>query len=198
APGKFKEVYDRLAKDGDEVISIHLSGNLSGTVESARQAAGMSDAKVTIFDSKFIAHALAIQVREAVRLRDQGATVAEIIERLEEVRQNTKMFIFLDTLTNLVKGGRIGKGKALIGSLLNIKPIATLENGEYSPVAKVRSYKQVIKYIYNEFSRDLSNKTIKAVGITHADGMKTVGEPLKQLVESHGFNDVEVTFTSPI
>lgn len=196
--GVFKEIYDRLAKDGDEVISIHVSGNLSGTVETARQAANMSETKVNIIDSKFIALALAIQVREAVRLRDQGATSTKIIERLEEVRRNTRMLIFLDTLTNLLKGGRIGKGKAFIGSLLNIKPIAILENGEYSPVAKVRSYKQVIKFIYNEFLKDIKDKTVKYVGIAHADGMKNVGNPLKELVEASGYKNIEIKVTSPV
>lgn len=198
APGKFLELYEQLGKDGDEIISIHVAGKLSGTLESARQGAEMSSAQVRVFDSRFISSALAIQVREAVRLRDVGASVDEILKRLEVVRANTKMYVYLETLTNLVKGGRIGKGKALLGSLLDIKPIALLEDGEYLPVCKVRSYSQVVKFMYKEFIKHTKGKTVKAVSIAHAGGMKNVGAPLKELIEKSGFRQIEVTVTSPI
>lgn len=198
AAGTFAEVYEKLGKDGDEIISIHVSGKLSGTISSAHQGAQMANANVTVFDSEFIASALAIQVREAVRMRDAGATVHQIIKRLEEVRANTKMYIYLDTLIHLLKGGRIGKGKAFIGSLLHIKPIALLEDGEYTPVTKVRNYNQVIKYMYNEFLKNTAGKTVKAVCISHAGGMKNVGSPLKDKIESTGFYNIDVTCTSPI
>lgn len=198
APGKFKELYDELGKDGDQIISIHMTGSMSGTVDSARQAAEMSNSDVTVVDSRYIAIALAIQIREAIRMRDEGATVEQIVARLVEVRANTRLFVIVDTLENLVKGGRIGKGKAMIGSLLNIKPIASLDSGAYTPVSKARSYKQVIKYLFNEFKEDTAGKTVKAVGISHADGLDNLGYPLKELVESTGFKDVEIKFTSPI
>ncbi len=139
-----------------------------------------------------------IQIREAITLRNEGATVEQIIKRLEIVRANTKLFVYLDTLENLSKGGRIGKGRAMIGSLLNIKPIALLENGSYTPVSKVRSYKQVINYLFNQFKEDTAGKTVKAVGLSHANGMENVGNALKNQIESTGFTDVEVQFTSPI
>lgn len=198
APGKFKEVYDELGRNGDQIISIHMTGSMSGTVESARQAAQMSDSDVTVFDSRYIAVGLAIQIREAIKLRDAGATVEEIIARLDEVRKNTRLFVVVDQLDNLIKGGRIGKGAGMIGSLLNIKPIATLDDGSYTPIAKVRSHKQVVSYLFKQFQEDVEGKTVKAVGISHADGIATIGNPLIELVESTGFKDVEVKFTSPI
>lgn len=198
APGKFKELYDELGKNGDQIISIHMTGSMSGTVESARQAAEMTTSDVTVVDSRFIAIALAFQLREAIRLRDAGATVEEIIARLDVVRANTNLFVILDTLENMVKGGRIGKGKGMIGSLLNIKPIASLEGGEYSPVAKVRSHKQVVNYLFNQFQEDTAGKTVKGVGMSHADGMKTMGDSLSALIYETGFTDIEVAFTSPI
>lgn len=198
APGKFKELYDELGKNGDQIISIHMTGSMSGTVESARQAAEMTTSDVTVVDSRFIAIALAFQLREAIRLRDAGAKVEEIIARLDVVRANTNLFVILDTLENMVKGGRIGKGKGMIGSLLNIKPIASLEGGEYSPVAKVRSHKQVVNYLFNQFQEDTAGKTVKGVGMSHADGMKTMGDSLSALIYETGFTDIEVAFTSPI
>ncbi|MFF2176345.1 DegV family protein [Lysinibacillus sp. NPDC058147] len=198
APGKFKELYDELGKDGDQIISIHMTGSMSGTVESARQAAQMSDSDVTVIDSRFIAIGLAIQIREAIKMRDTGATVEEIVERLEKVRENTYLYVIVDTLENLIKGGRIGKGTGFIGSLLNIKVIANLEGGAYNPVSKVRSHKQVVNYLFKQFQADTAGKTVKSVGISHAEGLTTMGGPLKELIEGTGFNEVEIAFTSPI
>ncbi|MDV2583572.1 DegV family protein, partial [Alkalibacillus haloalkaliphilus] len=90
-------------------------------------------------------------VKEAAEMANKGKSLEEIKERLEAVRDHTKLYIMVDTLENLVKGGRIGKGKAFIGSLLNIKPIASLEGAEYSPVKKVRSYSQVVKFMAKQF-----------------------------------------------
>ncbi|KOY83524.1 DegV family protein [Lysinibacillus macroides] len=198
APGKFKELYDELGKDGDHILSIHMTGGMSGTVESARQAAQMTDAHVTVIDSRFIAIGLAIQLREAIKMRDAGATVEDIVARLDKVRANTHLYVIVDTLENLIKGGRIGKGTGFIGSLLNIKVIANLEGGVYNPVSKVRSHKQVVNYLFKQFQADTASKTVKTVGISHADGLATMGNPLKELVEGTGFQDVEIAFTSPI
>ena len=198
APGKFKELYDELGKNGDQIISIHMTGGMSGTVDSARQAAEMSTSDVTVIDSRYIAVGLAMQIREAIQYRDSGATVEEIVSRLDVVRENTRLFVVVDTLENLIKGGRIGKGKGMIGSLLNIKPIASLDDGSYTPVSKARSHKQVINYLFNQFKEDTAGKTVKAVGISHAAGLQTMGNPLKELIQSSGFQDVEIKFTSPI
>ena len=161
APGKFKELYDELGKDGDQIISIHMTGGMSGTVESARQAAQMTDADVTVIDSRFIAIGLAIQLREAIRMRDEGATVEDIVARLEKVRDNTHLYVIVDTLENLIKGGRIGKGTGFIGSLLNIKVIANLEGGVYNPVSKVRSHKQVVNFYLNNSKQIQPEKQLR-------------------------------------
>lgn len=198
APGKFKELYDELGKGGDQIISIHMTGGMSGTVQSARQAAEMTDADVTVVDSRYIAWALAFQLREAAKLRDAGGTVEEIVARVDTVRKNTRLFVVLDTLENMVKGGRIGKGKAMFGSLLNIKPIGSLDTGEFTPVSKVRSHKQVVKYLFDQFQKDTAGKTVKGVGLSHAEGMQTMGNPLMELVKETGFTNIDIAFTSPI
>ncbi len=127
AMGTFVEMYDKLGEDGNEVLSIHMTSGMSGTVATANSAASMTDTKVTVVDSQFITHALAYQVVEAAKMANEGRSLEEILKRVDEVRKNTRLYVVVDTLENLVKGGRIGKGKAFIGSLLNIKPIASLE-----------------------------------------------------------------------
>lgn len=195
--GKFKEIYDELGKDGSQIISIHMTGGMSGTVKSAESAATMTDTPVTVVDSRFISHALAFQVVEAAKLAQQGASMEEIVQRLNVVRENTRLFVVVDTLDNLVKGGRIGKGRAMIGSLLSIKPIASLAGGEYTPVAKARSYKQVINYLMNEFSTDSKSKRVVAAGIAQADGFQ-MATPLLNEIEKTGFTDTKVTYTTPV
>ena len=158
AAGVFKELYDKLGEDGSEIISIHMTGGMSGTVKSAQAAAEMTDSKVTVIDSMFISHALTFQVMEAAKLAEQGKSVTEIVERLNTIRKNTSLFVVVDSLDNLVKGGRIGKGKAMIGSLLNIKPIATLQDGVYTPVAKARSHKQVVAHLFKVLKKKRPEK----------------------------------------
>ncbi|QTD42002.1 DegV family protein [Sporosarcina sp. Te-1] len=197
AAGVFKELYDRLGADGSEIISIHMTGGMSGTVKSAEAAAQMSDSSVTVIDSMYISHALTFQVVEAAKMAKEGRTVEQIVERLSVMRKNTTLFVVVDMLDNLVKGGRIGKGKAMIGSLLNIKPIAILQDGVYTPVAKARSHKQVVSHLFKSFKEETAGKIIKAIGISHANGL-SMAEPLKRMIEESGWNDVKLSFTTPI
>jgi len=197
AVGIFHELYDELGKNGDQIISIHMTGGMSGTVKSAQAAAEMSSSDVTVIDSRFISYALSFQVLEAAQLIEQGASLGEVIKHVESVRERTNLFVVVDTLENLVKGGRIGKGKALIGSLLSIKPIASLEGGEYTPVHKARSHKQVVQYLFDQYQKDTDGKKVKYVGISQANGF-AMADPLKKRIEESGFNDVQVAFTSPV
>lgn len=198
AVGTFVELYDRLGNEGYDIISIHMTGSMSGTVQAAQIAAEMSTANVTVIDSRFISVALSFQVLEAAELAKQGKSVAEIVARLDQVREQTRLFVVVDTLENLVKGGRIGKGKALIGSILKIKPIATLDGGEYTPVAKARSYSQVIKYLATQFAEDVKDKTIKGVGIAHAEGLELATKVKDAIYELTGYNKVKIDYTTPI
>jgi DegV family protein with EDD domain len=195
--GTFLEVYDRLGEEGYEVISIHMTGKMSGTVRSAESAAQMTNTKVTVVNSKFISMALQFQVQEAAEMAKQGKSVEEILDRLDHVREHTKLYIMIDTLENMVKGGRIGKGKAFIGSLLNIKPIASLEGAEYNPVAKVRSHSQVVKWLARQFAEDVKGKTIKRVGIVHAEAHELATKLKNSLIELTGYNSISVDYTGP-
>ncbi|MEK5038587.1 DegV family protein [Sporosarcina sp. FSL K6-3457] len=197
AAGVFKELYDRLGEDGSEIISLHMTGGMSGTVKSAQTAAEMTDSNVTVIDSMYITHALSFQVMEAAEMAKQGKTVAEIVAHLNAVRKKTSLFVVVDVLDNLVKGGRIGKGKAMIGSLLNIKPIATLQDGVYTPVAKARSHKQVVAHLFKAFTEETTGKIVRGVGIAHVNGL-AMAEPLKKLIEESGVKDVKLTFATPV
>ncbi|MGG1366953.1 DegV family protein [Priestia megaterium] len=198
AIGSFVKVYERLVSEGYDVISIHMTGGMSGTVRAAESAAQMVEGNITVVDSMYITKALSFQVFEAVKMIEDGHTVEEIITRLEEVRQNTNLFVVVDTLENLVKGGRIGRGKGLIGSLLNIKPIASLADGVYTPVAKVRSHSQIVKFLTKQFEEHTEGKSIKGVGLVHADGFGLASKLKESIVKARGYTQFSIEDTTPI
>ncbi len=197
AVGSFVEMYDKLGEDGSEVLSIHMTGGMSGTVSTARAAATMTNTKVTVVDSMFISHALGYQVLEAAKLAKENYPMEDILKRVEEVRKNSNLYVVVDTLENLVKGGRIGRGKALIGSLLNIKPIASLADGVYTPVAKVRSYGQVVKTLANLFAEETKGKTIKAVSVPQANAIPLATAVKDAIMKISGFTDTKICYTGP-
>lgn len=128
--GEFVELYDRLGEDGSEVISIHMTKGLSGTVEAARQASNLSSSKVTVIDSDFTDQGLSFQVIQAAKLAQAGAGVPEILAEIERVKQNTKLYIGISTLDNLVKGGRISRTTGLLSNIFNMKVVMDFENTE--------------------------------------------------------------------
>lgn len=196
--GTFVELYDRYTDEGYDIISIHMTGGMSGTVRSAESAAQMAKGNVTVIDSRYISKALSFQVLEAAELVSKGKTVDEIVNHLEKVRNQSRLFIMVDTLENLVKGGRIGKGRAFLGSLLNIKPIASLEGGEYTPVSKARSHSQVIKYLVKQFSEDVKGKNVKRIGIVHTEAKDLASQLANAISGITETQDIEIDYTTPV
>lgn len=196
--GEFAELYNRLLEEGFQVISIHMTGGMSGTVNSAQTAAGMTDGDVTVVDSRFISKALGFQVLEAAKMAEEGAAKEEILARIDEIRKASTLYVTVDTLDNLLKGGRIGKGKAMIGSLLNIKPIASLEDGVYTPITKVRSQAQIVKFLTKQFAEDIKGKTAKAIGIAHADAIELATTLKNSILQVCPGVNIDISYTTPV
>lgn len=196
--GSFLDTYNELGNDGSSIISIHMTSGMSGTYQSAKTAAEMSDSDVTVIDSNFISIALGFQVKEAAMMAVNGKTVNEIINRLEEVRRSTSLYIMVDTLEYLMKGGRIGKGKALVGSLLKIKPIAALQDGVYTPISKVRTYMQMIKLFKKKLEEDTVGKVIRGIGIAQVEAKELAAELRDQIIDMTDFDDISIIETTPI
>jgi DegV family protein with EDD domain len=142
--GDFVALYEPLLDAGLEVISIHISAGISGTFESARQAAEQltSDGKggggVRLIDSHTAAGGCGLVVLAAATAIEAGASTDEVVARAQEARDSVKVWFAVDTLEFLRRGGRIGAARALIGSTLRIKPILTFEE-EVTPVEQVRT-----------------------------------------------------------
>jgi DegV family protein with EDD domain len=142
--GDFVSVYEPLLAEGNDVISIHISGGLSGTPEAARQAAealereGKGGERVRVVDSTTVAGGLGLLVIAARRAAAGGGGLDEVEQRVREGRGELKLWFGVDTLEFLKRGGRIGAASAWIGSTLKVKPILTVE-GEMTPVERVRT-----------------------------------------------------------
>ncbi|AOM82870.1 DegV family protein [Salisediminibacterium beveridgei] len=198
ATGDFLSVYSDLSEQGFDILSIHMSSGMSGTFQSAQTAAGMSDANVTVIDSEFISVALGFQIREAAAMANKGSSVDEIVDRLQKVKTNTSLFLMVDTLDYLLKGGRIGRGRALVGSLLKIKPVASLDDGVYTPVTKVRTYSQLVKFFKETYQKEAEGRVVKGIGIAHIEAVQLAQQVRDALAELSGFTDVSIIETTPI
>ncbi|MBF8970325.1 MULTISPECIES: DegV family protein [unclassified Streptococcus] len=175
--GVFAEVYGRLAEDYDQIVSIHMSHALSGTVEAARQGASLSGAKVEVIDSSFTDQAQKFQVVAAARLAQAGASLEEILKEIEQVREKTELYIGVSTLENLVKGGRIGRVSGLISSLLNIRVVMEMVDHELRPIVKGRGAKTFKKWL-DELKAGLQGRSIREIGISYA-GKSDFAEEMK-------------------
>jgi DegV family protein with EDD domain len=177
--GLFVETYDRLGADGDTIISIHMTSGMSGTYNTACVAADISTSNVKVIDSQMISQALGFQVIEAAQMANEGNTVESIMDRMKQILDYTSLYVVVEKLENLIKGGRIGKAAGWFGTVLSIKPIAMLEKGVYTPVARVRTYSQIVKTLIERFEQDIKGKIIRGIGISHADNL-TLAERLQQ------------------
>ncbi|GAB2021769.1 DegV family protein [Pseudolactococcus yaeyamensis] len=179
--GVFSETYDKLAEDGSQIISIHLTKALSGTVEAARQGAMLSNADVTVIDSDFIDQGLKFQVIEAAKLAAKGATKEEILIAIEKTKENTELFIGISNLDNLVKGGRVNRVTGVLSGLLNIKVVMALVDTSLDPILKGRGNKTFQKWL-DEFVDKITNRKIKEIGISHAENL-TFSEQMRDTLQ---------------
>lgn len=146
APLSFEEVYRDLTADGDAVVSIHLSGKLSGTLRSAQLARDSlrNRNQIEVIDSQSASLGLGLIVLSAAELANRGADAREVASHVRRLTQNVHLWFCVDTLEYLQRGGRIGRAGALLGTLLNIRPILKIEEGEIHPVERVRTRSKAI------------------------------------------------------
>lgn len=196
--GEFVELFDELGKDGSEVLAIHMTKALSGTVEAACQASNLSKSKVTVFETDMTDQGLSFAVIKAAELAQAGKSVDEVIPAVEKVLANTKLFIGLSTLENLVKGGRISRAKGMLSSFLNMRVIMELKNSELLPVVKGRGAKTFNKW-FDELKTELkNNKQIQKIGISYAGGFEQSAKFKQELQELFPKMDICLLHTTPI
>lgn len=166
--GRLVDYYDRLGQDGSQIISIHLTSLLSGTVEGAFTAAHQSQSDVEIIDSHAIDRGLAYQVIQAAKLAQAGADLETIKQCLLEIKAQTKTYVYLDSLDALQRGGRISKMTGLLTRLIKLKLILELTETELKVVGKGRSSKTLLKFAQH-LSTELSPQTVRDISISHVN-----------------------------
>ncbi len=194
--GVFAEVFEELSKDGSQILAIHMSQALSGTVEAARQGASLTSADVTVIDSSFTDQALKFQVAEAAKLAQEGKNLEMILARIEEVKDHTELYIGVSTLENLVKGGRIGRVTGLLSSLLNIRVVMQMKDHELQPIAKGRGAKTFKKWL-DELTETLSQKSVAEIGISYAGTSEWANE-MKEVLQPYVEQPISVLETGSI
>ncbi|MGN7414414.1 DegV family protein [Paenibacillus sp. SAF-068] len=176
SPTDFMNVYQALLDENPDrpIVSIHLSSGMSGTYQSAMLGKSLLEREgdITVLDSKSASYGYGLMVVQAAELAEQGKPAVEIAAAIEGMQQSRKLFFLVDTLEYLQKGGRIGKASAILGTLLNIKPILSIdEEGVIYAVEKVRGHKKAMARIIELFQKDLVGKRVNlAVGHTADPG----------------------------
>ncbi|TYC48210.1 DegV family protein [Weissella muntiaci] len=198
ALGAFTDVYEGFAPD-DEIISLHLTRNLSGTVTAAEQAARMVDRDITVVDTTFIDRASAFQVLEAAKLAQSGASKVDILAKIAETQANTKLFVTIAELKNLVAGGRLSKTAGFISSVLNVKLGARVVEGNINVEAKGRGQKAIAKYIdgiIEEVQADA--KDVAWIGLSYAGNPESAKELSLKMQEVFPGVKIDVQQTTPV
>lgn len=185
SPADFVEVYERIAEPGDTIVSIHLSSKMSGTYQSAVLACSMIDPAITVkaVDSRAASMGIGLCVIAAARSVQAGKTVEQVLEDVQQVIDGLQVYFVVDTLEYLQRNGRIGLASALVGTLLNIKPVLTLVDGQVAPFEKIRGKAKALKRLRDlaeEFRQRHPGKALRA-GISHADNQAEAAALVEEL-----------------
>ncbi len=151
SPEDFAKAYAEALQEADHVLSIHISSKLSGTLQSAELAASQFPGRITLFDSQAASLGIGMMVLRAKELLDGGQDLQGVVAELDRIRQDHFVRFTVATLEFLKRGGRIGGAQALLGTLLNIKPILTLQEGRVETAGRVRGERKAREAILEDF-----------------------------------------------
>ncbi|MCZ2127306.1 MAG: DegV family protein [Anaerolineales bacterium] len=196
--GIFAELYRQLAQSDSDILSVHISSGLSGTINSARGGGEQiqGEANVRFWDTLTLSGGERFQVIAAALASQAGWTLEQIYERLEKIREKTELIYTLDTLEYLARGGRIGRVKALAGALLSLKPIIRVdEDGKYSTVKTERTLNKSIASLADFVAAKYGNAPLW-VNVLHgrfAEKAERLADELKQKLNVVKFETMRIS-----
>jgi DegV family protein with EDD domain len=156
--GAFQELYERLSKEYDQIIAVLLSGKLSGTVSSSEQAAKLVNIPVTTFDSQILTYPMTALLKKGMQLLDEGHQLEAVISQMEAIRYTNETYVLVGSLEQLHRSGRMSGVQFFLGSMLNVKPIISIDHGALSVKEKVRSEKKakekIIEYLQLAYTKN--------------------------------------------
>jgi DegV family protein with EDD domain len=185
SPAEFCNIYKELSLSGSCIISIHLSAGLSGTCQSAQMAKDMLPGiDIEVIDSKMASMGLGLIAIEAARAAGEGKSKDEVLGIVRHMISTAELFFIVDTLEYLSRGGRIGKAQALLGNILNIKPILYLKDGIVHPLEKARGRARAIDRLAQIVSDKAGKRRVKC-SLVHGidpEGMKQLYQKIVPLL----------------
>lgn len=200
--GIFADIYEKLAKKSKQILSIHISSGLSGTINSAFMGAEHitdKNTNITVIDSATLSGGQRFQVLAAALAAKAGWAVDAIKIRLEKIKKNTEVIYTLETLEYLARGGRIGRVQALMGSVLKIKPVIHVDHtdGKYSTVGKSRTIPGALDLIADNLQHIYKDQSLW-VSIMHGRFIEGTTLLKKSLAEHLNIKKLEVLRISPV
>jgi DegV family protein with EDD domain len=198
APGAFTAAFHGAAEAGAEgVVCVNLSSRLSATIQSAQAAAKESDVPVRIVDSLSVSLGQGLMVLAAARLAEEGKSLDQVAEAIEEVVPRTRVFGVFDSLENLKKGGRIGGAQALLGSMLSIKPVIQVVDGVVEEESKQRTRSRSLRYLAEKIATAAKSGQIEQLGVMNGDA-SDIDEFIEMLSSSVPRDRMLVSLIGPV
>ncbi|MES0328970.1 MAG: DegV family protein [Dehalococcoidales bacterium] len=186
SPSDFATVYRQLLQPGDEIVSIHVSSKLSGTYNAALQGRELVEGShIEVFDSGSLSMGLGLTVMAAARLAKAGQGLAAVLAEVRAAISQSHAFGLLDSLKYLAKGGRVGKAKALVGGLLNVKPLLVLKDGELHPFGLVRNRRRGLERLFEYVKGAPSLREVAIVYSTAPDEAQALKERLTTVIDKN-------------
>ena len=198
APGVFREIYQQLINDGaDGIVSIHLSGKLSGTLNSARQGASLLEhaPPMEFVDTQSASIAMGWAAESALAAANDGASVSEVASVALEVVGRARTMLFVETLDYLLRGGRIGRARQLAGKLLRMRPLLELVDGEVANIEGPRTRKRALERLYAQI---MANGAPERVAILHGNAESDAQALARRVSAACNGMSVPVILSSPV
>jgi DegV family protein with EDD domain len=197
--GSFVELYENLAKDYDAVISIHLSSGISGTYQGAVQAGDMVEGiEVYPYDSEISCMVQGFYPIYASKLATAGVDPKEIIGKLDEMKETVSAYFMVDDLAHLQRGGRLSAAQAIIGSLLQVKPLLHFQETVIVPFEKIRTRKKAMKRIVELLDNDSQKGYPMQVVIIHANREEEAVKWKEELQGKYPDTDFTISYFGPV
>jgi DegV family protein with EDD domain len=201
-PELFVDAYKRFAPDGESILCVLPSAEVSGTVRSATiglkmaREQGMTDLDVRIIDTRLLASPVASLIKLAVKWAEQDQDADTIESRVRSMSQQGKIYFLVTTLKYLAKGGRIGGAAALLGSVLKVKPVLTIIDGRVDVFEKVRTYKRALERLKQLVSEQIAPGGRGCLSIMHAEAAEDAQELASYFSQEFGLEEIS-TFAVP-
>lgn len=192
-PALYQPIYEELSTANDTILVLAPSAEVSGTVRSATIAAqDFPGADIRVYDSRTIGGGLASMIMKAVDMAEAGQDADAIIQKMDAMKKTGRIYFLVDTLEYLQKGGRIGRAKSMIGGLLQVKPILTVEDGVVSPFGSQRTHKKGVSYLMELIKTECPRSPTSYLNVMQAEAEEEAHKIAEELESVMGIPHVPV------